>query len=1021
MTSEIVDLENMPKLMRSKSRVSRADLLWSFDSIDDNQHQQIAEILGFEKIEETSPTFPRKDYKHRQFSFNEDEVEVEVDATNMNSNVEDESPQSAAKNSSYYRILSRSIDQTNQHAKNVEQSLPDWFTQASPTLLKETTTRIPKIHQVKPLYSELTTWPRLLPFLQRIFGNRVEGRRLDTIRLVKLTAQCEMISKIPRKQRFYWATKARILVDINDRNFPYRRDFLYLRDQLIRIRGDEGLEVQYVYDEPGGYIARYEQQQEVIEHWRLPESDTPILILSDLGMHSKSRKELYAWLVFGQILNVQGFRPVVLMPVAERDIDTRLLKYFDCVVWDRISHLKRVKGDYQNENDICSHPESIDQLLSYFFAAVRVDSGLLRAVRHLLPSAYDIGHEAALWRHAAVIHEGDEWGWLAGVKSHYSLKAEMLLKALSPGQKQKLVELIGRYHAQYPDALYFEAMYALKLLGLPLPQEVETVTEKFIQDLVKTYSENLDKSLLHDWVKRHLVRHEAPVIRQKHEYWRPFMAFVTRCDEQYNASAKKEWPDDLTQADIAEVLCFMNASQLEHTYHLRQYAEKLVLMPATSMKQTASLDEWESNEQGGGILLLTLNLTDTHIFHCHTDSQGKQQIVSLNLAQAVDQTFQFTSIGQHSFYIGRECLIIDVTTIHQRKEIWMACVGVGSEGFYAESRNQKNQVHRWYWHPPEWGTDESLLPGFWYDQPVSVDTLKPDWATDAGQDQYGFYADIQIFNTTQRFRWIVPANFLMGSPEDEVGRDDNETLHAVILTRGYWLADTACTQALWKAMMHDNASHYKGENLPVENVNWSDIQDFIEKLNKLNPELKLRLPTEAEWENACRAGASGVFNFEDELSLDKVNYRGTWEYKSDEWGEGAMQQTVDVKTEKYQPNAWGLHQMHGNVWEWCQDWFADYTTETVIDPQGANNGVSRVLRGGSWGTVGGGCRSACRIRYGPFERIYGAGFRLARDHELKPVRTVRAGQQPTGSRAGGARGGQVGSGLRTRDSRKKPK
>lgn len=642
--------------MRSKSGLSRADLLWSFVSVDSSQHQQIAEILGFEKHEELRQDVDCKD----QSRVNQQNPE-EFDS---NSIIDPEPPtdeglfKPATTSSSYYRITSRAIDQTDDQAETSELSLPAWFTEASPTLLEETKTRIPSVHQVKPLHTELTAWSRLLPFLQKILGNRVEGRRPDTARLVKQAARYEMIRKIPRKQRFYWATKARVLIDINDDNFPYRRDFLHLRDRLLQARGNEGLDVQYVNDEPGGDIARYQQLREFIEPWSLPEQGTPILILSDLGMHSQSRQILYGWLAFGQMLNAQGFRATVLMPVAERHIDSRLLRFFDCVVWDRASRLKLIKGDYQAETDKYNNPPSIDQLLSYFFAVVRADGGLLRTVRHLLPGIYDIGHEAAIWRHAAIVSEGDEWGWLAGSKSNYFEQAQRLIAEISPEQKLKLVELIGRYHALYPDELYFEAMYGLKLLGLELPVEVEKAMEQFIRDMVKTYAVNPDNSLLHAWVKRHLVRYEAKAIRQKHRYWCAFMAFAKKCDEQKTGATTSEWPGDMSVAEMEEAWLFLNATQTVRTYHLRQVGEKLALipekieMPQSDTFQAATQDDWSANAQSG-TTLLTLDLTDTHIFHTHTDQRGEQHIVSLNLGQADDQTFQLPATGQHTFQIGR--------------------------------------------------------------------------------------------------------------------------------------------------------------------------------------------------------------------------------------------------------------------------------------------------------------------------------------------------------------------------------
>jgi hypothetical protein len=560
MTSGITDSIDQ-SFVCGKSSVSRAELLWGFSAIDSGQHEQIADILGFER-------YPSR--RNKQPDVEPDQGETgEDDAGDQEPDVINELQRVTATSSSYYRITSRAIDQTQNHTGTDELSLPDWLTQASPTLLTETATRIPLCHQVKPLYTELADWPRVLPFLQKVLGDHVDGRGPDTARLVKQVAKGEMIRRIPRKQRHGWSPKARILIGINDDNFPYRRDFMHLRDRLLQLRGGEGLDVQYIYDESGGAIARYDQQREIIEPWRLPEPGTPILILSDLAMQSQSRQSLYAWLAFGQMPKAQGRRATVLMPVAERDIDFRLLRYFDCVVWDRASRFRLAKGDYQPEKDRRNHAESIDQLLSYCFASVRVDSGLLRAIRYLVPDGYDIGHETEIWRHQVVVHEGDEWGWLADSKSGYLTDAQRLIADLSFEQKQKLVELVGRYHAQYPDELYFEAMYNLKLLGLTLPDEVDSVTETFMQDMVATYRDNSDNSLLHGWIKRHLARHEAPVWRYRHDYWLPFLAFAKMRDARLKGETETEWPEDMTQSEIETALRYINQTQIRQPLYIK--------------------------------------------------------------------------------------------------------------------------------------------------------------------------------------------------------------------------------------------------------------------------------------------------------------------------------------------------------------------------------------------------------------------------------------------------------------------
>jgi formylglycine-generating enzyme required for sulfatase activity len=204
------------------------------------------------------------------------------------------------------------------------------------------------------------------------------------------------------------------------------------------------------------------------------------------------------------------------------------------------------------------------------------------------------------------------------------------------------------------------------------------------------------------------------------------------------------------------------------------------------------------------------------------------------------------------------------------------------------------------------------------------------------------------------------------------------------LTQGFWLAETTVTQALWQAVKSDNPSHFKGDNLPVEQVSWHDALAFIQQLNAtlqtLQSEYVFRLPTEAEWEYACRAGTQTPFNFDGDLSLDNVNYRGTWD-DFNNWGEGALQATAEVKN--YPCNAYGLYEMHGNVWEWCQDNWTDLFKDAATDPIGVQIITDRVLRGGSWSSLGRDTRSADRYSYTPVYRRHYIGFRVALGLKLR--------------------------------------
>jgi formylglycine-generating enzyme required for sulfatase activity len=250
------------------------------------------------------------------------------------------------------------------------------------------------------------------------------------------------------------------------------------------------------------------------------------------------------------------------------------------------------------------------------------------------------------------------------------------------------------------------------------------------------------------------------------------------------------------------------------------------------------------------------------------------------------------------------------------------------------------------------------------------------WASDWGEDEFRLWMVFTYKGVRQAFRWCEPGTFLMGSPEEESERYSDELQHEVTLSKGFWIADAPVTQALWQVVMGKNRSRFQGDERPVENVSWDETQTFIARMNGLKAELKLCLPTEAQLEYACRAGSTTPFCWGNQIDSTLVNFDGNYPYNNGRKSE-YREQTVEVKA--LPCNDWGLYQMHGNVWAWCQDKYGDYPSGPVADPKGSEIGDYRVLRGGSWFSSGRYCRSAHRNHSDPSFRD-SIGFRLARGH-----------------------------------------
>jgi formylglycine-generating enzyme required for sulfatase activity len=235
--------------------------------------------------------------------------------------------------------------------------------------------------------------------------------------------------------------------------------------------------------------------------------------------------------------------------------------------------------------------------------------------------------------------------------------------------------------------------------------------------------------------------------------------------------------------------------------------------------------------------------------------------------------------------------------------------------------------------------------------------------------------------------WIAPSTFAMGSPATEPARNTDETQHPVTLTKGFCLGKHEVTQAEYLAVRGNNPSYFPGDlSRPVEMVSWNDAVAYCAALTtrernagRLPAGYGYRLPTEAEWEYACRAGTTTPFHYGNELRSGMANFYGYYEYRVGNpsyYNAAGIYLARTTSVGNYAPNGWGLYDLHGNAWEWCQDWYGTYPSGSVRDPQGAPTGSVRVIRGGDWNYNASGCRSALRYGYAPANRDNRIGFRL---------------------------------------------
>lgn len=372
------------------------------------------------------------------------------------------------------------------------------------------------------------------------------------------------------------------------------------------------------------------------------------------------------------------------------------------------------------------------------------------------------------------------------------------------------------------------------------------------------------------------------------------------------------------------------------------------------------------------------------------------ETVFLKVERDADAPWQSLTVG-NPIYVG-DAQSIQLQSSHGQikldrisKPEWAMDIGNDSNNLFV-----KTVLGKAYWVPDTVMKEQTALPrisaecympeslGAWWSS-RQIDLLKECTlsATMPMKLRICFHDDsafeLKISQKIYRFIWIPPGEFLMGSPETEHGRDDDEGRHKVVLTQGFWLAETACTQHFWRALMGENPSYFEGGDFPVEQVSWEDIQIFLNKLNQSLQGIVARLPTEAEWEYACRAGTETAFSFGASPNLSRANYNGKWDLPDEdvviakgEWSG----RTAPVG--HYVANDWGFYQMHGNVFEWCEDIFGSYPQCAVADPIGAEGEKGkRVMRGGAWNYSGGSVRSANRRGNRQGFRNSRIGFRLA--------------------------------------------
>ncbi len=867
-------------------------------------------------------------------------------------------------------------------------------------------------HELVPL----APWSRLAPFLRHRMGRTLASHRLDLRELSRLVASGLPWERLPRLIRPSWGAVMVVLWDISPEMEQFEADVAGVVRRLKRERGRQGLKVIQRHGPPSGVCL---------------ETGVPVLIFSALGQLQSEKEVRAGWLKWGNMIKAAGHPLTALVPAKPDRWVPAVAACIPSVAWDRWQRLPRriaASGPrFASRCDVSAPPheavERLTLLLDLLAPASYITPHLLRRVRLLLGPSADASME-----HDAKFHpdtEGQESGRYFGFREGPAYVARLdrhRARALAPATAElvrRAKAIIVEEHLRHASSLVVVAAECRTLMEtrdtpenlkdemLLLRRAVERLRE-----LARMPGSSAGyRSGLPAWFCRFVEHGLSPSLRAAP----PIAELVAQglaLARAFFADTANPWPGGV---DVPAALAELR--------RLRQPQRRL---PTPYWVGEGEGGLWICAERGDRNRLAAIQI----------DAYGALAQVSNGdgpttpwMSVPLDQPAVVPLARSESVLIETDCERLRLQPMVRPS--WATRWFRDREGVVAEA-TLGGRVHPIRWVGLDGPLTESQ-PGVrrfgW------VPESRPSWASRLWVDEFGLAAEFSVGGVPFVLRWIPPGRFLMGSPEDENGRDDDEgPQHEVTISRGFWMGETPVTQAQWRAVVEaTNAkrkakerlkpapSHFKGPpELPVEQVSWDDCRKFCDRFNQLLREGPgFGLPTEAQWEYACRAGTTTALytgpltirGERDGPELDLIAWYGgnsgqdlevTNPYHSSHWPEKQYnhQKAGTHRVKLKQPNVWGLYDTLGNVWEWCVDAKVPYSVEARVDPRAKEEkGANRVVRGGSWDYLARDCRAAFRgVRLPGFD-WYDLGFRLAAGQEFQAAEPVLGAERPRAGEA----------------------
>jgi formylglycine-generating enzyme required for sulfatase activity len=765
----------------------------------------------------------------------------------------------------------------------------------------------------------LLPWFRLWPFVRMALSRRAATRRADVPRMIRVLSEGRPLRRLPTVQRSVWHPRARILLDRREGLAPFWDDYDFLIRRLKAVRGRLGLSVERIPPPQDTPLSPDDPPRQGLEptpdSWRkriLGSASAAVLVLGDLN-HFQDGLLQEPWLEIGRQFRNRGQRPWVLCPCPRDRWSPAMTRVWQLAGWDRGLRLPTTGRGQRAEPPVFAELPDIlrqrsarvDRLAVRLAPAIVVERGFLRDVRLLQPHAEaDTGTEYDLWQSVP----GSSLGFTFPTAQLKSLRAAF---ARLPSSEQEIVLRLLRYHHAY----CAEVFGHLEVLGLRDVLPAERLCE-FQRDGVLP-PDALQRAT--DFLRRYV----ASLHRARAHLVQGTDAFAARNLERFQEPSR--------HGPELEALWALACRQAGSPVPAWVQPDRIAWLDPLEEHEILHEIRWREGLHPTEGRLLTALRSRSASFHATIES-GMGSIVHRRTwaqLERLDASILATS--------ARITLKADRETV-------------------------------------------SLAP-----------FTRPAWASRVWQDRFGLAAEFAVGGVAFVLRWISPGRFLMGSPEGEEGRDGDEgPQHEVTISRGFWMGETPVTQAQWRVVVEaTNAdrkysdrlnpapSHFEGPpELPVEQVSWDDCWKFCQRFNDLLREGPgFGLPTEAQWEYACRAGTTmalytgplTIRGFNDGPELDSIAWYGgnsgrdlevaNFEDSSD-WKEKQYnhQKAGTHRVKLKCPNAWGLYDTLGNVWEWCANEIESRSVMIGVHPYGGMKGYEyRSMRGGSWATFAIGC------------------------------------------------------------------